>query len=88
MIWNSQQDHFTYITSNIVVSLNELILSEIVRIFCLLELLGPVVLMAKFFMQECWKLKIEWDKPVTLALGNKLRIFVKQLSLFNHITIP
>ncbi|KAF2903718.1 hypothetical protein ILUMI_02458 [Ignelater luminosus] len=50
------------------------VLSDISRIFDPLDLLSPIVIRAKLFMEELWKLHVAWDdrlsEEFTIRMGN------------------
>lgn len=62
--------------------------SAIARIYDPCGFLAPVVLTAKAFLQELWKLKVEWDKPLDNDVANRWRTFYESLSIINEIRIP
>ncbi|XP_076396729.1 uncharacterized protein LOC143265930 [Megachile rotundata] len=67
VVWNSQLDKFTYTVNAIDLAgkiTKRSILPNIAKIFDPLGLLGPIILVAKLIMQDCWKLKIGWDESV------------------------
>lgn len=65
--WHAREDKLIYSVKpieNPTKLTKRNILSEIAKIFDPLGLLGPVILAAKVFMQECWKSKLDWDESV------------------------
>ncbi|XP_046145779.1 uncharacterized protein LOC123989147 [Osmia bicornis bicornis] len=88
--WNAQEDKLVYSVKSpeAPVKLTKRnILSEIARIFDPLGLLGPVILAAKVFMQECWKTKLDWDESVPQALHSNWTSFSSQLHLINNLSV-
>ena len=95
--WKSTTDSFIYTARNVdcnTVYTKRNILSQVAKIFDPLGLLGPIVLCAKLFMQECWRLKDEkgkstsWDSPVTSKLNSRWCAFLHQLKDMTDIVIP
>ena len=95
--WKSTTDSFIYTARNVdcnTVYTKRNILSQVAKIFDPLGLLVPIVLCAKLFMQECWRLKDEkgkstsWDSPVTSKLNSRWCAFLHQLKDMTDIVIP
>lgn len=89
IVWNSRHDKLTYMvkSENKDKITKRLILSEIAKIFDPLGLIGPVILYAKVMMQDCWKIKMDWDESVTRELHFKWITFAEQLPLLSDISI-
>lgn len=89
--WNSKLDKFLYtvkpIENNIKYT-KRYILSEIAKIFDPLGLLGPIIVVAKLLMQECWKNTNDWDELIPLTLAKKWSALTQQLSEMKEISIP
>ncbi|XP_055623418.1 uncharacterized protein LOC129766841 [Toxorhynchites rutilus septentrionalis] len=70
------------------------IMSYIARIFDLLGLVGPIITVAKLFMQKLWSLKTdsgdpyEWDRPLPQRLENDWRQLHSTLDSICNITVP
>ena len=91
VIWNSQSDLFSYIVHSIKAqstSTKRRLLSEILKIFDPLGLLGPVILFAKVLMQDCWKAKITWDESLPQEIHTKWKLLAEQLPMFQGFSIP
>jgi len=54
------------------------ILSEIVKIFDPLGLLGPIILYAKKLMQNVWRCGLHWDESVPQNIHTEWSEFVRQ----------
>ncbi|XP_054711310.1 uncharacterized protein LOC129220901 [Uloborus diversus] len=63
------------------------ILSDIARLFDPLGLIGPVITRAKTFMQELWKLKLDWNDPVPDFIANSWIRFTHSLKSLESLTI-
>ena len=88
--WNSRSDELNYSVNLIDTSATitkRMILSEIAKIFDPLGLLGPIILLAKTIMQECWKVKINWDESVPQELQTRWVTFARQLPLIGIVSI-
>ncbi|XP_076293042.1 uncharacterized protein LOC143215116 [Lasioglossum baleicum] len=88
--WHAQGDKLVYTVNSSespTKSTKREILSEIAKIFDPLGLLGPIILTAKVFMQECWKTKLDWDELVPLALHTQWLTFSNQLPCINNLSI-
>ncbi|GBM55855.1 hypothetical protein AVEN_2556-1 [Araneus ventricosus] len=82
MLWNPQLDHLTF-----KVSVNKKdyltkreVLSQIARLYDPLGTTGPVIAMAKIFMQSLWLQKLDWNNNLpTKVLQVWNEFLVKQL---------
>lgn len=69
------------------------VLSNIARLFDPIGLVGPVVTVAKLFMQELWLLKHEdgetwgWDEELPAAIKERWRAYCEQLPRLNELRI-
>ena len=90
VVWNSRLDKFIYTVKPSEPSAKytkRYILSEISKIFDPLGLLGPIVMVAKLLMQECWRLETKWDEVVSEKLIAEWTAFTRQLSEMNPVSI-
>ncbi|XP_076396344.1 uncharacterized protein LOC143265864 [Megachile rotundata] len=90
VVWNSQVDKFTYAVSAIDITgkiTKRSILANIAKIFDPLGLLGPIILVAKRIMQDCWKLKIGWDESVPQELYVRWSSYAEQLNFIRDLSI-
>ena len=87
--WNPKSDSFMY-NLEIPSKLNtkRAILSNIAKIYDPLGFLAPVVLQMKIYMQELWKLGIDWDESVPQRLEDQWKSIVEQLPMLSHLSIP
>ncbi|XP_055542571.1 uncharacterized protein LOC129728179 [Wyeomyia smithii] len=56
------------------------ILSSISQLFDPLELIAPVVIRGKMFMQELWLAHCDWDQPVPNAIQEKWKTYHRDLA--------
>lgn len=74
MTWNPKADTFKFITSDFNDTYTKRsILSDIAKLFDPLGLVGPIVVTAKYFMQQIWKAGLDWDENLPPILENKWR---------------
>lgn len=64
------------------------ILSFIGKMFDPLGLIGPIIVVAKIFMQTLWAMNLDWDKILPQEQLNVWDKFIKNLALMNTITVP
>ncbi|GBN80229.1 hypothetical protein AVEN_195410-1 [Araneus ventricosus] len=64
------------------------VLSNIARIFDPLGLLGPVITIAKIFLQTLWKLKIDWNDSLPEREAEEWERFLNSLHSINQLCIP
>ncbi|GBM05052.1 hypothetical protein AVEN_60237-1 [Araneus ventricosus] len=61
ILWNDLTDCFSFKVLPSPQNTKRAVLSNIAKIFDPLGLLGPVITVAKIFLQRLWKLKIDWN---------------------------
>ncbi|XP_058816934.1 uncharacterized protein LOC131680233 [Topomyia yanbarensis] len=89
--WQVREDLFTF---DVAVDLEQPhfvkreVLSTIAKIFDPLGLIGPVIVLAKTFMQELWKLDIDWDEPLPEKLNHRWRMYLRFLKEVWRIKVP
>ncbi|XP_011252903.1 uncharacterized protein LOC105249275 [Camponotus floridanus] len=64
------------------------ILSTIAKLFDLLGWLIPVTINAKIFMQQLWRLKINWDDAIPSQTIQRWESIYQNLSALNDLQIP
>ncbi|XP_055633016.1 uncharacterized protein LOC129773434 [Toxorhynchites rutilus septentrionalis] len=64
------------------------VLSAIARIFDPLGLVGPIIITANAFMQELWKLSIDWSDPLPERYNLRWHSYLTQLQETWQIKIP
>lgn len=92
VFWNSVEDYIQYSICDFQENVSQItkrkILSMVCQIYDPLGLLGPVILLAKLFIQELWKLEISWDENVPDGIRKKWLDFQNDLKLLNILKIP
>lgn len=89
--WNQQSDSLQFITSKAPVSskiTKRVILSEIAQLYDPLGLSVPVVIRAKIFIQQLWKLQLNWDDRLPDEYINTWTQYREELEQLNQIQIP
>ncbi|XP_076658716.1 uncharacterized protein LOC143362429 [Halictus rubicundus] len=88
--WNAKTDTITYNVNHIHntdrVTKRD-ILSKTAQLFDPLGLLGPVIIIAKFIMQDMWKLKLDWDESVPQYIHTAWIDFLSQLPNLNNFNV-
>lgn len=90
IVWDANSDRFIYSIRQITVPdrlTKRYILSEIAKIFDPLGLLGPIILYAKVIMQECWRLRCDWDESVSQQVQHRWLEFAEQLNFVREFAI-
>lgn len=89
--WNTETDEFAiqvpFVQSSHIPSKRN-ILSIISQLFDPLGFIGPVILIAKLFMQKLWISKVKWDERVTKELEIEWLNFISNLSILKSVKIP
>lgn len=91
LTWCSETDnlHYTLNIEPIPITLTKRkILSMTTAIFDPLCFLGPVLIIAKCFIQRLWKSKTDWDKQLPIELSREWAEFYNKLNFLNSLTIP
>ncbi|XP_055605576.1 uncharacterized protein LOC129753754 [Uranotaenia lowii] len=76
-VWDSQPT----ITKRIV-------LADTARLFDPLGLVGPVVILAKIFLQDLWQLKCGWDEPLPENMQAAWQEYRRNLAPLSTLVIP
>ncbi|XP_046145860.1 uncharacterized protein LOC123989203 [Osmia bicornis bicornis] len=90
VVWNSQLDKFVYTVNSIDLSVKitkRSILANIAKIFDPLGLLGPIILSAKIIMQDCWRVKIDWDETVPQEVHSRWSRYAGHLYLIRDLNV-
>ncbi|GFX26018.1 integrase catalytic domain-containing protein [Trichonephila clavipes] len=82
MLWDPKVDCLTYkvkISDKVNFSKRD-VLSEIARLYDPLGLIGPIVTKAKIFIQELWKIKLDWSEQLPPDATEEWMNFYQKLS--------
>ncbi|GBN27941.1 hypothetical protein AVEN_216327-1 [Araneus ventricosus] len=88
ILWDHLTDCFSFKVLPSPQNTKRAVLSNIARIFDPLGLLGPVITVAKIFLQRLWKLKIDWNDSLPEREAEELERFLNSLHLINQLCIP
>ncbi|GFW16378.1 integrase catalytic domain-containing protein [Trichonephila clavipes] len=90
MLWDPKVDCLTY-----KVKINDKfnfskrnVLSEIARLYDPLGLIGPIATKAKIFIQELWKIKLDWSEQLPPDAMEEWKNFYQKLSKVNNFKTP
>ncbi|GFS87797.1 integrase catalytic domain-containing protein [Trichonephila clavipes] len=90
MLWDPKVDCLTYkvkISDKVNFSKRDL-LSEFARLYDPLGLSGPIVTKTKIFIQELWKIKLDWSEQLPPDAMEECMNFYQKLSKVNNFKIP
>ncbi|KMQ86362.1 gag-pol protein [Lasius niger] len=91
LTWHPASDSFKFHVSRsdpIVKLTKRSILSKIAQLFDPLGWLAPVTILGKMFIQQLWKLNIEWDDPLPPSLAQQWNQFDEDLRGVSEYSIP
>ncbi|GFU63432.1 integrase catalytic domain-containing protein [Trichonephila clavipes] len=89
MLWDPKVDCLTYkvkISDKVNFSKRD-VLSEIARLYDPLGLIGPIVTKAKIFIQELWKIKLDWSEQLPPDSMEEWMNFYQKLLKVNNFKI-
>ncbi|GFV24712.1 integrase catalytic domain-containing protein [Trichonephila clavipes] len=90
MLWDPKVDCLTYkvkISDKVNFSKRD-VLSEIARLYDPLGLIEPIVTKAKIFIQELWKIKLDWSEQLPPDAMEEWMNFYQKLAKVNNFKIP
>ncbi|XP_055918507.1 uncharacterized protein LOC129950600 [Eupeodes corollae] len=87
--WSPVEDMFHYeITPLLSTCITKrTVLSDIAHLFDPLGLINPVIVLAKIFMQQLWRLKLTWDEALPQEFYHSWLKFRKNLGELNNMHI-
>ncbi|GBM07762.1 hypothetical protein AVEN_83652-1, partial [Araneus ventricosus] len=88
ILWDHLTDCFSFKVLPSPQNTKRAVLSNIARIFDPLGLLGPVITVAKIFLQRLWKLKIDWNDSLPEREAEEWERFLNSLHSINQLCIP
>jgi len=88
--WNRVKDAFQYSIGmkGVKVCTKRSMLSSIARIFDPLGLLAPVIITAKIWIQDLWKLQLCWDESLPVNISSKWTSYVADMQQLNDFCVP
>lgn len=90
IIWNPALDVFQFQISLLksIPSTKRSILSTIAKLFDPLGWVTPVTIAAEVFMQQLWRLKLEWDDEIPAPTLTGWELIYKKLSMLDGLQLP
>ncbi|GBN70470.1 hypothetical protein AVEN_185326-1 [Araneus ventricosus] len=88
ILWDHLRDCFSFKVLPGPQNTKRAVLSNIARIFDPLGLLGPVITVAKIFLQSLWKLKIDWNDSLPEREAEEWERFLNSLHSINQLCFP
>ncbi|XP_055543757.1 uncharacterized protein LOC129729271 [Wyeomyia smithii] len=91
LLWDSYSDNFRFNVpkwNSSAIITKRVVLSDAARIFDPLGLVSPVVILAKVFLQDLWKEKVEWDMPLPEEFEAYCLEFRRNMMSLDTITVP
>lgn len=89
--WESDTDCFQFgcpnHNTNPVIT-KHIVMSDAARLFDPLGLVGPVVVLAKIFLQSLWQMKIGLDDPLPEEMQEYWREYRTGLLALSSLTVP
>lgn len=64
------------------------ILAGVSMLYDPLGLVGPIIIMEKILLQKLWKIKVDWDDPISNDIECQWKDYKNQLSEISNIVIP
>ena len=89
--WNALEDCFSYSVQQMPVPesvTKRQMLSVVAKLYDPQGWIGPVVIIAKIFLQEIWELKTEWDERVPEGILSRWVTFLANLPFLSKIRLP
>lgn len=91
VLWNANRDTIQFSVANLSshkTITKRTILSIISQIYDPLGLLGPIIIVSKFIMQQLWEAKLNWDEGVPQNIYTMWIGFCNELPLLNKVEFP
>lgn len=89
--WKPSSDCFTFNVNEIqttVTITKRTITGTVARIYDPIGYLTPILMTARAFIQELWKLKVEWDEPLSGKIKERWIEFCEDLRAINDLKVP
>ncbi|XP_058816608.1 uncharacterized protein LOC131679875 [Topomyia yanbarensis] len=91
LLWEPMSDDFLFKIpqwTKQTFSTKPSVLSQTASLFDPLGLVGPVIVIAKIFIQALWELNLEWDQHLPSELHEQWMNFVSRLPILKQLRIP
>ncbi|XP_058840931.1 uncharacterized protein LOC131696405 [Topomyia yanbarensis] len=91
LLWEPSTDRFQFSTpqwNSSAVITKRTVLSDVSRLFDPLGLVGPVIIQAKMFIQELWKLDCGWDEPLSEGMQDRWHEYHRNLTGLEGLSVP
>lgn len=88
--WYSSEDVFRSVLrlEFLIIYTKRDLQSSIVKIFDPLDLFAPTKFYAKCIMQRTWRVKMEWDDPLSADVHQDCSLFVRELPSLCDLKVP
>ncbi|XP_058811088.1 uncharacterized protein LOC131675984 [Topomyia yanbarensis] len=91
LLWEPSTDRFQFSTpqwNSSALITKRTVLSDVSRLFDPLGLVGPVIIQAKMFIQELWKLDCGWDEPLAESMQDHWHEYRRNLTGLEGLSVP
>ncbi|XP_055588800.1 uncharacterized protein LOC129741119 [Uranotaenia lowii] len=91
LVWKPATDCFVYdcpVWSDKAKITKRVVLAETARLFDPIGLVGPVVVIAKIFLQDLWKLQCGWDDSLPEEMQNFWQEYRMNLKALSSLSVP
>ncbi len=88
--WNVQKDclYISTPSSDYTITTKRTIASDSARVYDILGLFSPFIIVARMILQSLWKTKLKWDESVPKFINEKWQIWHKELPILHQHPIP
>ena len=90
LTWHPLEDYFVYVSSSECSNsiTKRSLLSEVSKHFDPIGLIAPVLVVAKVFIQRCWKLDLDWNDAVPDEVARAYTNWQEDMSSLSQLQIP
>ncbi|XP_053692086.1 uncharacterized protein LOC128740561 [Sabethes cyaneus] len=91
LAWEPHTDCFKFSTpkwNETAAITKRTVVSDVSRLFDPLGLVGPVVVQAKIYIQELWKLECNWDDPLSSEFQEQWQEYRRNMRGLDGLSIP
>ncbi|XP_055590294.1 uncharacterized protein LOC129742422 [Uranotaenia lowii] len=91
LVWKPTTDCFVYdcpVWSDKAKITKRVVLAETARLFDTIGLVGPIVVIAKIFLQDLWKLQCGWDDSLPEEMQNFWQEYRMNLKALSSLSVP